>query len=212
MNIKECFKKRILIKIAPDIEKSESSVKTAEMKLAEAKELFSSEFFNQVVITAYTSMFHIARALLYKDGIQEKGHFAVFTYFQKLKLHTLVCSSFEKPKNKGLYKPTTLVVGGLCFFDLNEKYSDKIPKSLINSFFNFQNERHAVLYGLGFEATKQDAEDIVIDAEDFLFKIKIILNIKKTMGHRKGCGLKQALVFRMLRDHSTLKCGVLSGP
>ncbi len=140
MNIEECLKKRILIKITPDPEKSESSVKTAETKLTEAKELFNSDFFNQVVITAYTSMFHIARALLYKDGIQEKGHFAVFTY-------------------------------------LNEKYSDKIPRSLINSFFNFQNERHAVLYSLGFEATKQDAEDIIIDAEDFLFKIKSILNI-----------------------------------
>jgi len=27
-------------------------------------------------------------------------------YFQKLKLHTLVCSSFEKPKNKGLSQTT----------------------------------------------------------------------------------------------------------
>jgi len=43
----------------------------------------------------------------------------MFVYFQKLKLHTLVCSSFEKPKNKGLHKPATLVVGGLCFFDVN---------------------------------------------------------------------------------------------
>ena len=57
----------------------------------------------------------------------------------------------------------------------NEKYSDKIPRSLINSFNNYRNERHDILYGFESYSGKEDAENAVITSEDFLFKIKEIL-------------------------------------
>jgi uncharacterized protein (UPF0332 family) len=139
MDIDECIKKRLLRKIEPNQNKSDSSVKTAEMKLEEAKQLFASEFFNSSVISAYTSMFHIARALLYSEGFQEKSHYAVYIY-------------------------------------LKEMYSDKISLSLINSFFNYQSQRHAVLYELEYQAASKDVENLILDAEEFLYKVKELLS------------------------------------
>jgi len=81
--VEDCFKYRLLRKINPDIEKSKVSIKIAEEKLKRAKEAFKNGFFDFVIIEAYTSMFHAARALLYKDGIQEKSHYAIYIYLKE---------------------------------------------------------------------------------------------------------------------------------
>lgn len=139
MNVEECLRRRLLRKIAPSDEKTLSSIKISEIKLDESRRLFVSDFFNSAVISAYTSMFHASRALLYKNGIQEKSHYAVYVY-------------------------------------LKEKYSNKIPLSLINSFFNYQNKRHYILYGFSENVKKDEAEAMIFDAEEFLNKIKGILS------------------------------------
>jgi len=90
------------------------------------------------IIFGYTAMFHAARALLYKDGIQEKSHLCVVIY-------------------------------------LREKYSDKFPISLINSFDNFRIERHETLYGLEFTPTEEDAELAIEDAKKFINVVKKII-------------------------------------
>jgi len=142
MDIKDCFDKRILRKIPFNEEKVKSSIKIAELKLVEAKRLFEKDFFNNAVLSAYTSMFHAARALLYKNSIQEKSHYATYVY-------------------------------------IREKYSGKIPKNLINSFNDFREERHEILYGFGHELKKEDAENVILDAEEFLQEIKNILEDEK---------------------------------
>jgi uncharacterized protein (UPF0332 family) len=138
MDVKECFDKRLLRKIQVDKLKVESSLRIAENKILRAKELAEEEFFNEALVSAYTSMFHAARALLYRDGIQEKSHFAVYIY-------------------------------------LNEKYSGKIPSYLIEAFKVYQQERHQALYGFDYNAGKDDAESALVDSEEFLTKIKNIL-------------------------------------
>ncbi len=141
MDVKDCLKERILRRTSPSLEKTQLSIKIAESKLEEAKKLFAADFFNNSVLSAYTSMFHVARALLYKDGIQEKSHFAVCIY-------------------------------------LNEKYSNKIPKNLLNSFNVLRENRHRILYGIEQDVSKEDAESAVLDSEDFLMEIKKILENK----------------------------------
>jgi len=138
MNVDDCLKKRILRKITPNLEKSKISIKIAQLKLGESKKLFQAGFFNNALLSAYTCFFHSARALLYKDGIQEKSHYAVFVY-------------------------------------LKEKYSDKIPLDLINSFYEYQKERHNILYGFDEENNRENAESSILDAEEFLIKVKEIL-------------------------------------
>ena len=83
MDINDCFKKRILKKIPKNLEKTNSSIKIAEAKLGEAKKLFSAGFFSNAVLSVYTLMFHSARAILYKDGIQEKSHYATYIYIKE---------------------------------------------------------------------------------------------------------------------------------
>ena len=83
MNILECFEKRLLRKINPDLEKSQKSLETAKIKLEEAKKLFEAGFFNDSFTNTYTSMFHASRVLLYKDGVQEKSHYAVYIYIKE---------------------------------------------------------------------------------------------------------------------------------
>jgi uncharacterized protein (UPF0332 family) len=109
MNANELFKLRKLRKIKPDIEKSKSSINIAENKLSEAKNLTQREFYNQSILSSYTSMFHSARALLYKEGIQEKSHYAILIYlkekFSRI-IPTEILNSFEnymKERHQILY-------------------------------------------------------------------------------------------------------------
>ena len=69
MNIKDCFEKRLLRKIQPDIDKAKRSIEIAENKLETARKAFEKDMFEVCIIYSYTSMFHSARALLYKDGV-----------------------------------------------------------------------------------------------------------------------------------------------
>jgi uncharacterized protein (UPF0332 family) len=98
MNIKECIEERLLRIIPPDPGKRDSSIKTSEKKLKESRALLESHFFNQAILTAYTSMFHVARALLYRDGIQEKSHYAVYIYLKEKygnKISKTLLNAFE---------------------------------------------------------------------------------------------------------------------
>ncbi len=140
MDIKRCFEERILRKIKPDLEKVKQSVKNAEIKLERAKELFSKDFFNEALFLAYTSFFHAARSLLYKDGIQEKSHYATYVY-------------------------------------IKEKYFKEIDSKLVESFRVYQLERHDILYGFSKEITKEEANNSILDAEEFIEQIKKILEI-----------------------------------
>ena len=82
-DIDELFKKRLLRKISVDTEKVNSSIRIAEKKLEEAQKLFESGFFGNALLSSYTSMFHASRALLYKEGVQEISHYAVYFYIKE---------------------------------------------------------------------------------------------------------------------------------
>ncbi|MEK6925856.1 MAG: HEPN domain-containing protein [Nanoarchaeota archaeon] len=109
MEIDELFKKRLLRKINFDVEKVNSSLRIAESKIEESKKLFSSNFFSNAVLSAYTSMFHSARSLLYKEGIQEKSHYATYIYTRdkfKGKISKSLVNSFNvlrEERHKILY-------------------------------------------------------------------------------------------------------------
>ena len=82
MRLSEFFEKRLLRKIAPDMQKTTRSLEISKKYLDSSTVLLKTGSLNFVIVAAYTSMFHAARALLYKDGIQEKSHYAVFAYIK----------------------------------------------------------------------------------------------------------------------------------
>lgn len=82
-NTDDCFKFRLLRKIKPDEEKSKKSLEIAESRLTRAKEALNIKIFDFVILESYMAMFHVARALLYRDGIQEKSHYAISIYLKE---------------------------------------------------------------------------------------------------------------------------------
>ncbi len=84
-SLDDCFKLRLLRKVAPDMEKTKKSIEIARQRIESAEYLLklSLKLNYPVIIEAYTAMFHAARALLYRDGIQEKSHYAVFIYLKE---------------------------------------------------------------------------------------------------------------------------------
>ena len=83
MDVKECFENRLLRKVPIDKEKIKNSLKISNNKLFRAKELLSKDFFEEALLSSYTSIFHAARALLYAEGVQEKSHYAVYVYLKE---------------------------------------------------------------------------------------------------------------------------------
>ena len=82
-SIEEYFRLRLLRKIKPSLEKSERSLDLAKRAIKDAESMLKYGFYNMVIVQAYMGMFHSARALLYRDGIQEKSHFAMYIYLKE---------------------------------------------------------------------------------------------------------------------------------
>jgi len=109
MNVDECFKKRMLRKTPPDIKKAERSLEIAEHKLETAKDAFGKKLYGPTIIYGYTSMFHSSRALLYRDGIQEKSHICLVLYVRENYSNKIPpylinsLDSFRKERHETLY-------------------------------------------------------------------------------------------------------------
>ena len=89
MKTSDCFKKRLLRNIAPDKHKMKKALEMAEVKKERAEDLFSNEFYEESIVSSYTSMFQAARALLFRDGIIEKSHACVVAYIKEHYAQTL---------------------------------------------------------------------------------------------------------------------------
>ncbi len=83
MNVDECIKKGLLLKISQDVPKALESIKTAKKKLELAKNESKHGLYEGAIVSAYTCMFHCARALLFKDGYKERSHFALGVYLKQ---------------------------------------------------------------------------------------------------------------------------------
>lgn len=80
MNVKECFKDGLLRREKINKERIRGSLKLSEKFLKNGKKIFETKCFDMVFLAIYNSMFHAARALLFKDGITERSHFCFIKY------------------------------------------------------------------------------------------------------------------------------------
>lgn len=83
MNVDECLKKGLLKRERKDLQKASKSIEAAEHKLALAEKTLKARIYEDTILNAYASMFHSARALLYKDGYTEKSHYALYVYLKE---------------------------------------------------------------------------------------------------------------------------------
>lgn len=82
-SVKDCYAQGLLKPAAPRRDFAKKSVAQAYSFLEKADKLISSEIKDikeLVVIALYEVFFHAARALLHKDGVNERSHACVFLY------------------------------------------------------------------------------------------------------------------------------------
>ncbi len=78
----ECFEKGLLKKDFPSLDLAKKSLKQAEFFLKEAYDMIELSKKELAIISLYNGFFHVARAMLFKDGIKERSHFCVARYIE----------------------------------------------------------------------------------------------------------------------------------
>ncbi len=63
-------------------------MEVSEAKLEEAEKALRAGIPDATVILAYTSMFHAARAVLFRDGIVERSHVCLIEYLKETYVKT----------------------------------------------------------------------------------------------------------------------------
>jgi len=84
MNIKDCLEKGYLAKSKPDKELSEKELNEARYDFGKAEMAFNEEDYKWCIVKCYYSMFHAAKAILFKLGYTEKKHIAVLIVLEEL--------------------------------------------------------------------------------------------------------------------------------
>lgn len=77
MDINSCIEKGFLIKGEPDLKLSDKELREARYDLKSAEKAFEGEDYKWCIVKCYYSIFHSAKALLFKLGYIEKKHIAV---------------------------------------------------------------------------------------------------------------------------------------
>ncbi|VVB66684.1 HEPN domain protein [Candidatus Gugararchaeum adminiculabundum] len=83
MSIDKLFAEGFLKKVQPSAERSKKSLAISEKYLLEAKETAKINAPHASILGAYNCVFHAARAILFKDGVAERSHFAIADYLQE---------------------------------------------------------------------------------------------------------------------------------
>lgn len=83
MKLAECFRKGMLKRIAPDRANTMRSLELSASNIEDAAENLSMHRYRVVAISSYTAMFHAARAILFRDGVKERGHECIPVYLKE---------------------------------------------------------------------------------------------------------------------------------
>ena len=107
MKMAECFQKGLLKRTTPDIENSLRSLELSKSNIEDAAENMSIHRYRVVAISSYSSMFHAARAVLFRDGIKERSHECIPVYLKEKysQLETLanILDSYRRFRHDAIY-------------------------------------------------------------------------------------------------------------
>ena len=107
MKLKDCFSDGLLRKAALPPEVYAKEIENAERHIDNALFCIEGEKYDLAVVSVYTSMFHTARSILFKDGLKERSHVCIIIYlkekYPKLDEHTRILDSFRRSRHLMLY-------------------------------------------------------------------------------------------------------------
>ena len=81
--IDELLAKGDLKSISPSLDRAKKSIKVAEGYLEKAKKNLVIELYDIALMTAYSCIFHAARAILFREGFAERSHVAIYLYLKE---------------------------------------------------------------------------------------------------------------------------------
>ncbi len=84
MKIEELLEKGFIRREGVKPEEMSGSISMAKHFLERAEGNMEMNFYDTAFLLAYNSMFHVARALLFKAGYKERGHFAMVSALEQL--------------------------------------------------------------------------------------------------------------------------------
>lgn len=107
MKMAECFQKGMLKRTSPDMENALRSLELSRSNIEDAIENMSIHRYRVVAISSYSSMFHAARAILFRDGIKERSHECIPVYIKEKypELETLanILDSYRRFRHDAIY-------------------------------------------------------------------------------------------------------------
>ncbi len=113
-SIEECFKKSQLIKTSAGKTEITNSLLLAEQLILKAKKILKAGVPDIAFTTAYTAMFHTARALLYNKGFKERNHYCLIAFLLKeyaeTELHNFlkILDNYRQLRNNAQYDGLTV--------------------------------------------------------------------------------------------------------
>lgn len=84
LEFQKALEKKRILHFAKGKTLIQRELEAAEDDLKEAKDRFKNEKYKYATVTAYYSMFHTARALIYSKGYREKSHYYLLIALQAL--------------------------------------------------------------------------------------------------------------------------------
>lgn len=124
MKMEECFRKGLLKRTSPDMENALRSIDLSKSNIEDAIENMSIHRYRVVAISSYSSMFHAARAVLFRDGIKERSHECIPVYlkekYPQLETTANILDSYRRFRHDAIY-------------GLNFAIDDREAKAALNS-------------------------------------------------------------------------------
>lgn len=84
MNLKEALDEKYIVRIKPSEDLVKEEFEEAKYDLEKSEASFEEGDYKWSAVKSYYSMFHAARAVLFKKGFREKRHFAVVVVLEDL--------------------------------------------------------------------------------------------------------------------------------
>lgn len=107
MKLNDCYKEGLLRKTKPSKQYAIKSLETSLNYIQNAKDNLEIKNNNLVIFCSYTSMFHSARALLFRDGIKERSHLCIVSYlretYPKLRSLSNQLDAYRRNRHNTLY-------------------------------------------------------------------------------------------------------------
>jgi uncharacterized protein (UPF0332 family) len=113
MKLNDCFKEGFLKKMKPSKQYAIKSLDSSLSYIQDAKDNLKMNNYNLVIFCSYTSMFHAARALLFRDGVKERSHICVVSYLREtypnLKRLSNQLDTYRRNRHNTLYSLDVII-------------------------------------------------------------------------------------------------------